>query len=124
MFNDATREERIAARQAPTFQERMQAAQKVGDLEAFLAAQRGEAEQRHQAARVAYEQSPEGELAALASEIRVAAALMTPEQWAKEHEGEPVVPRQPTRWDLNPEEGARFATIRLNQMAAAKGTPR
>ncbi len=90
-----------AAVRTGTPAERMAAARKAGDLPAFVVAQREQAEAEAEAARSTFEESDEGQLAALASAIRVEAVMLTPEQWAHLHEGQEV-PAQPREFfDLN-----------------------
>jgi thioesterase domain-containing protein len=74
-----------------------------------------EAEQAQ--ARAKWEASPAGELAAVASELRITAAMMSPQQWAEANAGQADVPAQPRVWfDLTLAERNEVAARRMSAL--------
>lgn len=94
-------------------------------LAQWITDQRRAQEAEQAQARATWEASPAGELAAVASELRITAAMMSPQQWAEANKGQANVPAQPREWfDLTLAERNEVSSRRMSALLEERTTPR
>lgn len=105
----------------------VEAKQLGGDLgmTRYLSAMRRKDEFQRAVEAEVYANSPEGQAAAAASELRALAVAMPPSAWRRLYETQGLpVPPQPSDFDLSLRERSRASEIRMTALAAEEARKR